>query len=339
MGHFLVALGGEAGCNRLSAEFYARVAKDPRLRPLFPGKSLRCATEEFAAFLIQFLGGDEEQTQHRWWLSLRESHARFRISLVQRSAWLEHMQATLEAAPVAEETRQALRQFFLQSSAYVVGNESSEPEQAELAARWAEQRALDDVVSAIVLVRDLDVLAWAPQFSSRPSVFIGLLARMAQSGRQALVRFVMDSLKRDPSLAAHHFSGKTLLHFAAGAGSLDVVAALLQLGTDPNTQDRGGHTPLYCVANQCASETGPQVVRALIGAAADVNACGGVTHATALHMAARRGYLEIARVLLDCGAAINAKDNKGVTPLQRALHCRRNDVAQLLLDRGAKRTA
>ena len=249
------------------------------------------------------------------------------------------MQATLEAAPVAEETRQALRQFFLQSSAYVVGNESSEPEQAELAARWAEQRALDDVVSAIVLVRDLDVLAWAPQFSSRPSVFIGLLARMAQSGRQALVRFVMDSLKRDPSLAAHHFSGKTLLHFAAGAGSLDVVAALLQLGTDPNAQARGGHTPLYCVANQCASETGPQVVRALIGAAADVNACGGVTHATALHMAARRGYLEIARVLLDCGAAINAKDNKGVTPLQRALNCRRNDVAQLLLDRGAKRTA
>jgi ankyrin repeat protein len=56
-------------------------------------------------------------------------------------------------------------------------------------------------------------------------------------------------------------------------------------------------------------------------------------------MAARRGYLEIARVLLDCGAAINAKDNKGVTPLQRALNCRRNDVAQLLLDRGAKRTA
>jgi hemoglobin len=88
---FLEALGGEAGCKRLSAEFYARVGKDPVLRPLFPGKSLRCAIEEFAAFLIQFLGGDEEQTQHRWWLSLRESHARFRIGPSERNAWLKHM--------------------------------------------------------------------------------------------------------------------------------------------------------------------------------------------------------------------------------------------------------
>jgi hemoglobin len=68
----LEALGGEAGCKRLRMEFYARVGKEPVLRPLFPGKSLRCATEEFAAFLIQF---HEEQTQYRWWLSLRESHA------------------------------------------------------------------------------------------------------------------------------------------------------------------------------------------------------------------------------------------------------------------------
>src|SRR6266404_3450919 len=91
----LEALGGEEGCRSLSAAFYARVGKDPVLRPLFPGKSLRCATEEFAAFLIQFLGGDEEQTQHRWWLSLRESHERFRIGSVERGAWLKHMQATL----------------------------------------------------------------------------------------------------------------------------------------------------------------------------------------------------------------------------------------------------
>src|SRR6476661_8266766 len=96
----LEALGGEAGCRRLSAAFYARVATDPVLKPLFPGKSLRCATEEFGAFLIQFLGGDEEQTQYRWWLSLHESHARFRISPAQRSAWLTHMRATLEAAPL-----------------------------------------------------------------------------------------------------------------------------------------------------------------------------------------------------------------------------------------------
>jgi truncated hemoglobin YjbI len=336
---FLKALGGEAGCKRLSTEFYARVGTDPVLRPLFPGKSLRCAIDEFTAFLIQFLGGDEAQTQHRWWLSLRESHARFRIGPADRSAWLKHMEATLEAAPLDEATRKALGQFFLHGSAYVIGNEGTEPEHEELAARWAEQRSLDDAVTAIARGHDHEALALAPQFASRPSVFVGLLARMVRSGRGGLIRFVIDALEREPSLSTRCFSGRTLLHFASGTGCVEVVALLLQLGTDPNIEDRGAHTPLYRVANECASETGPQLVRTLVQAGADVNACGGVTRATALHMAARRGYAGIASALLDCGAAIDAKDNKGDTPLQRAINCRRGMLAQLLVERGAKRTA
>jgi truncated hemoglobin YjbI len=327
---FLEALGGEAGCKRLSAEFYARVGKDPVLRPLFPGKSLRCATKEFAAFLIQFLGGDDEQTHHRWWLSLRESHARFQIGPTERSAWLKHMGATLEAAPIDDGTRKALRQFFLHTSAYVIGKEAPAPEDEELAARWVEQRVLDDAVDAIAVGRDDEALTLAPQFASRPSVFVGLLARMVQSGRAGLIRFVIDAVEREPSIAVHRFAGRTLLHIASGAGCLEVVALLLRFGTNPNIQDRGGHTPLYCVANECASETGAEVVRLLVRAGADVNACGGVTRATALHMAARRGHVEIARALLDSGAAVDAKDSKGDTPLQRAINCRRHVVAQLL---------
>src|SRR5437764_8859315 len=117
----LEILGAEAGCKQFARDFYARVAISEVLKPLFPGKSLRCAIEEFAAFLIQFLGGDEEQTQYRWWLSLRESHARFRIGPTERSAWLKHMRTTLEAVPLDEAARRALRQFFLHSSAYVIG--------------------------------------------------------------------------------------------------------------------------------------------------------------------------------------------------------------------------
>lgn len=53
------------------------------------------------------------------------------------------------------------------------------------------------------------------------------------------------------------------------------VAFLLLLGVDPDIQGRGDHTPLYCVANECASKTGPDVVRALVQAGVDVNACSG----------------------------------------------------------------
>jgi len=333
----LEALGGEEGCRRLSAAFYARVGTDPVLRPFFPGKSLRCATEEFAAFLIQFLGGDEKQTQYRWWLSLRESHARFQIGPNARRAWLRDMEATLDAAPLDEGTRNALGHFFSRSSAYVIGRDPTESDHEELAARWSEQRVLDSVIAAIVEGRDDETLALAPRFASRPSVFVGLLARMVQSGRARLIHFVIDAAESDPSLATRRFAGTSLLHFAAGAGCLEVVALLLRLGVDPNLQGRG-RTPLYCVANECASETGPEVVRALVRAGADVDACGGVTRATALHMAARRGHVEIARALLDSGAAVNARDRKGDTPLQRAINCRKNGITQLLLERGPAST-
>jgi hemoglobin len=326
----LEAIGGEEGCRRLSAAFYARVAKDAVLRPLFPGKSLKCATQEFAAFLIQFLG-EENQTQHRWWLSLRESHARFQIGPTARRAWLRDMEATLDAAPLDEATRNALRDFFSLSSAYVIGRETPEPVHEELATRWSEQRVLDSVITAIVACRDDETLALVPRFASRPSVLVGLLARMVQSRRTRLIHFVIDAVENEPSLATQRFAGNTLLHFAAGAGCLELVALLLRLGVDPNIQGRG-RTPLYCVANECGSWTGPEVVRALVRAGADVNACCGVTRATALHMAARRGHVEIAKELLDSGAAVNARDRKGDTPLQRAINCRKNGVSLLLLE-------
>jgi truncated hemoglobin YjbI len=332
----LEALGGEEGCRRLSAAFYARVGQDLMLRPFFPGKSLRCATEEFAAFLIQFLGGDEEHTQFRWWLSLRESHARFEIGAEARQAWLRNMEATLEAAPLEDAARNALRDFFMRSSAYVIGGEATEPKEEELAARWSDQLMLDRVVAAIGEGGDEEVLALALRFASRPSVYVGLLARMVRSGRARLIQFVVDAVEGDGSLGTRRFAGTTLLHFAAGAGCVEVVALLLRLGVDPDIQGRGNHTSLYCVANECRLETGPEVVRALMRAGADVQACGGVTRATALHMAARRGHVEIARTLLDLGAAVNARDRKGDTPLQRAISCRKTEVAQLLRERGGR---
>jgi truncated hemoglobin YjbI len=329
------AIGGEAGCKRLSSEFYKRVGKDPVLRPLFPGKSLRCATEEFGAFLIQFLGGDEEQTQHRWWLSLRESHARFQISAVERTAWLKHMRETLEVVPLDEQARKALSEFFLHSSAYVIGKEASGPAHEELAVRWSEQRVLDNIISAIAAGHDREAIALSPSFLARPAVFVGLLARMVQCGRSGLIHYVIAAVLSEPSLVPRRFAGKTLLHFACGAGCIEVAALLLRIGASPNTQDRSGHTPLYSVANECAVKTGPTIVRMLVRAGADVNECGGVTRATALHMAARRGYTAIIDALLDCGAAIEARDAKGDTPLQRAINCRRHAAVQLLLERGA----
>jgi len=56
---------------------------------------------------------------------------------------------------------------------------------------------------------------------------------------------------------------------------------------------------------------------------------------TPLHLACRSGSVEIANLLIDAGADINAVNSQGMTPLRTAIHARRADVAVLLLDKGA----
>jgi len=103
------SVGGTAAWRRLSEAFYARVDRDPLLRPLFPGKSLHCAIEELTAFLAQLFGGPSDETQRRWWLSLRESHQRFKIRQEERVAWMANMAGALEDARIEEPLRSALR--------------------------------------------------------------------------------------------------------------------------------------------------------------------------------------------------------------------------------------
>ena len=153
------AIGGSAKCRELATALYARIAKDPTLRPLFPGKTHRCAIEEFAAFLVQFLGGPSADAQRRWWLSLRESHLRFQIGQQEREAWIGHMRGALGDVEMSGSMRDSLRELFDEASAYLVNTgpeiaaaklESQNSNiHAHIGNRWEEQRALDEAVAAV----------------------------------------------------------------------------------------------------------------------------------------------------------------------------------------------
>ena len=327
---FLESLGGEAGCRRLAQEFYARVATDPELRALFPGKSLRCATEEFSAFLIQFLGGSEDKTQYRWWVSLRESHARFQISQLQRAAWLGHMRSTLASQIQDHNIRSSLEQFFQETAGYVVQGEEPDIANSELLERWSEQRALDQIIAHITHGRDSEAIESSQEFLSRPTVLVGIFARMMATGREPFISFIVDSVKTSEHLSAARFNGRTLLHFSAKYACLPLVRELLSVGVDPNIADGGGHSPLYLAASSDGSELASEVVRALINAGAKVDFAGGIMRSTPLHEAARHGNLPLARALLEAGANHAAKDKKGLTPLDRARGCRRHEMVLLL---------
>ena len=54
---FYEAVGGEETFRRIVGRFYAEVAKDEVLRPLYPEEDLGPAEERLRLFLIQYWGG------------------------------------------------------------------------------------------------------------------------------------------------------------------------------------------------------------------------------------------------------------------------------------------
>ena len=123
---------------------------------------------------------------------------------------------------------------------------------------------------------------------------------------------------------------------AADGGLLDAVRnndvravqKVLASGTNANARDDIGATALM----HAAALSSPEIVRTLIEARADVNASAR-SGATALMWAT--GNVANVRLLLDRGAAVNARMKDGTTALVTAARRGNLDVMRLLLARGS----
>lgn len=101
------AIGGRETFVRLVDRFYAGVAEDPLLLPLYPEEDLAAARERLTMFLVQFWGGPPEYGEVRGHPRLRLRHAPFAVSPSARDAWLRHMRDavdSLELSPLHAET-------------------------------------------------------------------------------------------------------------------------------------------------------------------------------------------------------------------------------------------
>ncbi|HEX5322878.1 MAG TPA: ankyrin repeat domain-containing protein [Capsulimonadaceae bacterium] len=342
------AVGGEPGCRRLAEAFYARIPKDPVLRAVYPASS-HCAVDALGAIFIQLFGGPNAYSRQRFWLSLREAHARFRIGPIEREAWVRNMVAAVEDIDLAEPARTELAAFFERSSVYLVNHPETAPRAAEMPTgsergsamegRWAAQQTLDEIVAAVRARKSERAIALAESASLKAylrddrAAYASLLAVMGGSGISELIAYVRETLVRQPDLLEERYwRGRTLLYSASASASEAFVEMLLGLGADPNAADECGHTPLYGAGNEQGTAG---IVRLLANAGADVNAQDKIKRCTALHMAARRGNVPLAEALLNCGANIEVRDINGETPLRRAVNCGKPHMARLLIERGA----
>jgi hemoglobin len=99
---FYEAVGGEETFRRLIHHFYAGVAEDPLLRPLYPEPDLAGAEERLRMFLVQYWGGPRTYQEQRGHPRLRMRHAPFSIGIAERDAWLRHMRAAVDSLDLPE---------------------------------------------------------------------------------------------------------------------------------------------------------------------------------------------------------------------------------------------
>ena len=98
-------VGGMSFFEDLVGRFYAAVADDPILRPLYPEADLAPAQRRLTLFLAQYWGGPRTYDDERGHPRLRMRHVPFAIGPAARDRWLVHMRAALAAiapAPPAD---------------------------------------------------------------------------------------------------------------------------------------------------------------------------------------------------------------------------------------------
>ena len=134
--------------------------------------------------------------------------------------------------------------------------------------------------------------------------------------------------------------GETSLFLSAWRGDLVIVNNLLARGANVNVRMKNGETPLIRVTHPTICKHRKEVIKALIVHGADVNAKTDLKLSagyTPLIQAAWGGATEVAALLLERGADVNAGLRDGQTPLTFAAGQGKGfpEIVLLLLEKGA----
>jgi len=173
-----------------------------------------------------------------------------------------------------------------------------------------------------------------------------LLHRVVIKGDLPMVRL---AIEEGADLEKQDKYGYRPLHYAAKHGHIEIARLLISRGVDLNAKTHLGYTPLHWAARM----EYPDMVELLIAHGADMQATdidGATPKDFALngdsretqkqfypfHLAVETGDIDQVKILLDKEPGqVNSKNNNGRTPLHLAMWYDRDQIAALLLARGA----
>ena len=120
MSSFYEEIGGEAFFTDLVSQFYAQVALDPILRPMYPEGDLKAAALRLQWFLEQYWGGPSTYQENRGHPRLRMRHAEFHINIAAHDAWLKAMRTAVDGVEMKPELKAQLWSYLEMAAAAMV---------------------------------------------------------------------------------------------------------------------------------------------------------------------------------------------------------------------------
>ena len=103
---------GEPFFADLVSQFYAHVATNEILRPMYPESDMKGAAHRLQIFLEQYWGGPTTYQEERGHPRLRMRHAGFHINPAAQDAWLDCMRKAVDGMEMKAEHREKLWRYL-----------------------------------------------------------------------------------------------------------------------------------------------------------------------------------------------------------------------------------
>lgn len=117
---FYDEIGGLDTFRRIVDRFYAGVAEDPLLRPMYPEEDLGPARERFTLFLAQYWGGPSTYSDERGHPRLRMRHAPFEVTPAAAQRWLTHFRDALDEVALTPEQDKQFWDYVTHAAQFMV---------------------------------------------------------------------------------------------------------------------------------------------------------------------------------------------------------------------------
>jgi ankyrin repeat protein len=191
---------------------------------------------------------------------------------------------------------------------------------------------VEDIITAACIDNRSLVVLLLSKFKSDGSSILHLLSRIPEPEKHlAAINLIVELSSPSIDINVPDWTNLTPLQFAALTRNAHVASALIKAGADVNANGGpGGYTPLIMAGYSGCM----QVAKVLldVGPAVQLNARDALGN-TALHAAAMLPSMPVTMALLEARADVNAMNHKQRTPLWTAAN---NDIAYMLVEAGAE---